>query len=87
VPEVFHSKVLSETADGAVTRVPLRNRFRLAGPIDGCCSADMCFLSTSREVRKASQEIFCIAESKPDGAPHGKIGFDRCHHPFTSGHG
>jgi hypothetical protein len=47
----------------------------------------MGFLSISREGRKASQKIFCIAESKPDGTPHGKIGFDRCHHPFTSGHG
>jgi hypothetical protein len=87
VPGVFDAKVLRKAADGLVTRVSLRNRFRLAGPIDGCCSADMCFLSISREVRKASQEIFCIAESKPDGTPHGKIGFDRCHHPFTSGHG
>jgi hypothetical protein len=87
VPEVFHAKVLSETTDGLVTRVPLRNRFRLAGPSDGCCSADMRFLSISRELREASQEIFGVAESKPDGTPHGKIGFDRCHHPFTSGHG
>jgi hypothetical protein len=47
----------------------------------------MRFLSISREVREASQEIFCVAESKPDGTPDGKIDFDRCHHPFTSGHG
>jgi hypothetical protein len=87
VPEVFHAKVLSEAADSLVTCVSLRNRFRLAGPIDGGCGADMCFLSSSREVREASQEIFCVAESKSDGTPHGKIGFDRCHHPFTSGHG
>src|SRR5205823_12286414 len=41
VPEVFHAKVLSETTDGPVARVPLRNRFRLAGPIYGCCCTDM----------------------------------------------
>jgi len=87
VPGVFHAKVLSEAADGLVTRVPLRNRFRLAGPIDDRCSADMRFLSISREVREASQEIFCVAESEAGGTPHGKIGFDSRNHPFTSGHG
>jgi hypothetical protein len=41
VPEVFHVEVLSRAADGLVTRVLLRNRSRLAGPIYGCRSADM----------------------------------------------
>jgi hypothetical protein len=87
VPEVFHAKVLSKAADGLVTRVSLRNRFRLAGPIDSCCCADMRVIQIGSEAGKASQEIFCIAESEPDGTPHGKIGLDSRHQPFTSGHG
>jgi hypothetical protein len=47
----------------------------------------MRLLLISREGCKAAQEIFCVAESEPGGTPHGKVGFDSHHHPFTSGHG
>jgi hypothetical protein len=87
VPGVFHAKVLSKAADGLVTRVPLRNRFRLAGPIDGCCCADMRLLLIGREACKASQKIFYVAKSEPGGTLHGKVGFDSHDHPFTSVHG
>jgi hypothetical protein len=87
VPGVFYAKILSKAADGLVTRVSLRNRFRLAGPIDGRCCVDMRLLSIAREACKAPQEIFCVAESEPGGTPHGKVGFDSQNQPFTSGHG
>src|SRR5512132_3091718 len=87
MPGVFHAEVLRKAADSLIPSVPLPNRSRLGGPIDGCCSADMRLLSLGGEGCKAMQQIFCVGESEPGGTPHGKIGFDSRHHPFTSGHG
>jgi hypothetical protein len=81
------AKVLSKMADGLVPPVSLRDRSRLAGPVNGCCRADVRLLLIGREVCKAAQEIFRVAESEAGGAPNGKIGFDGRNHPFTSGHG
>jgi hypothetical protein len=87
VPGIFDVKVLSKTADGLVTRVPLLDRSRLAGPIDGGCGANMHLLLIGREACEAAQEIFCVSESEAGGASYRKIGFDSRHHPFTSRHG
>ena len=60
VPGVFHAKVLSKAADGLVARVSLRDRFRLAGPVDGCCCADVRLLSIGREVlQSCAGDILC----------------------------
>jgi len=87
VARVFYAKVLSKAADGLVTRVSLRDRFRLTSPVDHGCCANMRLLSFEDKVCKAAQEIFCVAESEACGPPHGKIGFDSRNHLFTSGHG
>ena len=49
MPWVFHAKVLSKVANGLVASVPLRDRSRLAGPVDRCCRADMRLLFVGRE--------------------------------------
>ena len=41
VAGVVYAKVLSKAADGLVTRVSLRDRFRPTGPVDRGCCADM----------------------------------------------
>src|SRR5271165_7537822 len=87
VLRVFYAKVLSKTADRLISRVSLRDRSRQAGPINGCCHADVGLISIGREGRKTAQKIFCVAEREADGTPHGKIGFDSRNHTFTSGHG
>src|SRR5215469_7113819 len=87
VPRVFYAKVLSKTADSLIPRVSLCERFRQAGPGDGCCRTDMGLISIRREACKAAQKIFCVAQSEAGGAPHSKIGFDSRNHAFASGHG
>jgi len=87
VPGVLRAKVLSKETHGLVADVSLRDRSRLAGPVNGRCCADMRLLLIGREPCKAAQEIFGIAESEADGTPHGKIGFDSRDHRITPGHG
>jgi hypothetical protein len=87
VSGVFHAKVLSKTANCLIAGVPLRDRFRQAGPGDGCCCLDMRLPLIGSKGCKAAQEIFSVAESETGGTPHGKVRFDSRNHPFTSGHG
>src|SRR6059058_6222572 len=55
---VLHAKVLSKKADSLVTRMALRDRPSLTGPLDDGRDADMRLLFTGRKYRKAAQEIF-----------------------------
>src|ERR1035441_7241039 len=57
VPGVFDAKILSKAADCLVTRVSLRDRSRLAGPVDGCGCADVGLLLIGCEVSETAQEI------------------------------